>query len=542
MTAGACAPRRLVVATDVTTPFMDAARVFGPQKGASPEQVSELTTRLEQLVERYRKRFGVDVSALPGAGAAGGLAGGLAALGARIVPGFDLVASIVGLSERVARADRVLTGEGHLDPPSLSGKVVGGVIATVGGRAPILCVVGDADPDTVRSLAGAVSLVRLVERAGARACRATGRSRWSKRWCSSTCRGRPISGETPGPAPACPPGALSAIVPGPTRRWRSRPLSRPGPTAVQRREEGHTMGLLDGKVAIVTGAGRGIGREEALVLAREGATVVVNDVGGSMTGEGGDKSPAQDVVDTIAAAGGTAAVNSDDISSWKGGQQVVEQAVDTYGSLDILVNNAGILRDKMSFNMDESDWDDVIRVHLKGHFAATHFAAVYWRNKSKSGEATSGRIINTSSEAGLYGNAGQANYSAAKLGIVSMTWVLARELDRYGVTANAIAPRARTRMTENLFGDNMAAKQETASTSGTRRTSRSSSAFWPQTRPPTSTARCSSSSAATSGPWAASTRWARCTAITCGRPRSWWRARASSSRATDSGIPKFSFF
>jgi 3-oxoacyl-[acyl-carrier protein] reductase len=219
------------------------------------------------------------------------------------------------------------------------------------------------------------------------------------------------------------------------------------------------MGLLDGKVAIVTGAGRGIGREEALLLADEGATVIVNDVGASVGGEGGDVHPAQEVVDTITGAGGTATVNGDDISSWAGAKAVVDQAVDSYGRLDILVNNAGILRDKMSFNMEESDWDDVIRVHLKGHFAPSHFAAVYWRNKAKAGEETSGRIINTSSEAGLYGNGGQANYSAAKAGIASMTWVLARELGRYGVTVNAIAPRARTRMTENLFGE-MAAKKD----------------------------------------------------------------------------------
>ncbi|MGH9091176.1 MAG: SDR family oxidoreductase [Acidimicrobiales bacterium] len=219
------------------------------------------------------------------------------------------------------------------------------------------------------------------------------------------------------------------------------------------------MGLLDGKVAIVTGAGRGIGREEALLLAGEGATVVVNDVGASLTGEGGDVHPAQEVVDTIAAAGGTAVVNGDDVSSWAGAKNLVDQAVDTYGHLDVLVNNAGILRDKMSFNMEESDWDDVIRVHLKGHFAPSHFAAVYWRNRAKAGEEVSGRIVNTSSEAGLYGNAGQANYSAAKAGIASMTWVLARELGRYGVTVNAIAPRARTRMTENLFGE-MAAKKD----------------------------------------------------------------------------------
>ena len=212
------------------------------------------------------------------------------------------------------------------------------------------------------------------------------------------------------------------------------------------------MGLLDGKVAIVTGAGRGIGREEALLLASEGATVIVNDVGASVEGQGGDVHPAQEVVDIIVKNGGTAAVNGDDISSWSGAKNVVDQAIDTYGTLDILVNNAGILRDKMSFNMEESDWDDVIRVHLKGHFAPTHHAAVYWRNKSKSGEPTSGRIINTSSESGLFGNVGQVNYGAAKAGIASMTIILARELERYGVTVNAIAPRARTRMTEDVFG------------------------------------------------------------------------------------------
>jgi len=213
------------------------------------------------------------------------------------------------------------------------------------------------------------------------------------------------------------------------------------------------MGLLDGKVAIVTGAGRGIGREEALLLAGEGASVVVNDVGGSVTGEGGDRTPAQEVVDAITAAGGSAAVNADDVSSWSGARQLVDQAVDTFGALDILVNNAGILRDKMSFTMDEQDWDDVIRVHLKGHFAPSHFAAVYWRGRAKAGEDVSGRIINTSSEAGIFGNVGQVNYAAAKAGIASMTWTMARELERFHVTVNAIAPRARTRLTEGLFDD-----------------------------------------------------------------------------------------
>jgi NAD(P)-dependent dehydrogenase (short-subunit alcohol dehydrogenase family) len=213
------------------------------------------------------------------------------------------------------------------------------------------------------------------------------------------------------------------------------------------------MGMLEGKVAIVTGAGRGIGREEALLLASEGAKVIVNDVGASVQGEGGDKHPAEEVVELIKKGGSDGAVNASDVSSWQGAKDLVDQAVDTFGALDILVNNAGILRDKMSFNMEESDWDDVIRVHLKGHFAPSHHAAVYWRGRAKAGDTVSGRIINTSSEAGLYGNAGQANYSAAKAGIASLTWVLARELERYGITVNAISPRARTRMTENLFGE-----------------------------------------------------------------------------------------
>ncbi|HLX89824.1 MAG TPA: SDR family oxidoreductase [Acidimicrobiales bacterium] len=213
------------------------------------------------------------------------------------------------------------------------------------------------------------------------------------------------------------------------------------------------MGMLDGKVAIVTGAGRGLGRAESMLLAEEGAKVIVNDVGGAVGGEGTDKSPAEQTVADIKAAGGEAAVNTDDVSSWSGAEKLVAQAVDTWGQLDILVNNAGILRDKMCFNMDESDWDDTIRVHLKGHFATSHFAAIHWRNRSKAGEEVSGRIINTASEAGLLGNAGQANYGAAKAGIAAMTIILGRELARYGVTVNAISPRARTRMTEELFGE-----------------------------------------------------------------------------------------
>jgi NAD(P)-dependent dehydrogenase (short-subunit alcohol dehydrogenase family) len=219
------------------------------------------------------------------------------------------------------------------------------------------------------------------------------------------------------------------------------------------RTQGGSMGMLDGKTAVVTGAGRGIGREEALILAGEGAKVIVNDVGAARSGEGADRTPAEQTVEDIKGAGGDAAVNTDDVSSWAGAERLVDQAVEAWGKLDILVNNAGILRDKMSFNMDESDWDDVIRVHLKGHFAMSHFAAIHWRNRSKAGEDVSGRIINTASEAGLFGNAGQANYGAAKAGIAAMTIILARELQRYGVTVNAISPRARTRMTEDLFGE-----------------------------------------------------------------------------------------
>jgi NAD(P)-dependent dehydrogenase (short-subunit alcohol dehydrogenase family) len=213
------------------------------------------------------------------------------------------------------------------------------------------------------------------------------------------------------------------------------------------------VGLLDGKVAAITGAGRGIGRAEALLLASEGASVVVNDLGGARSGEGNDARPAQEVVDEIVAAGGKAVANYDDIASWEGGQKFVQQAVDAFGGLDILVNNAGILRDKMSFNMDEADWDSVINVHLKGHFVPARFAATYWRAKSKeTGEPVNAKIINTASESGLYGNAGQLNYAAAKAGIAAMTIVLARELERIGVRVNAIAPVAMTRLTEDLMG------------------------------------------------------------------------------------------
>ena len=212
------------------------------------------------------------------------------------------------------------------------------------------------------------------------------------------------------------------------------------------------MGLFDGKVAIVTGAGRGIGRAEALVLAGEGAAVVVNDLGTTLDGSS-ETSPAQEVVDEIIAAGGRATTNADDVSSWAGAENLVRTTVDEFGGLDILVNNAGVLRDSMSFKMDEDEWDAVIRVHLKGHFAPSRFAAEHWRAQSKAGNDRGGRIINTASEAGLYGGTAQANYVAAKAGIAGMTIGLARELKSYGVTVNAIAPRARTRMTETVLGD-----------------------------------------------------------------------------------------
>jgi NAD(P)-dependent dehydrogenase (short-subunit alcohol dehydrogenase family) len=203
-------------------------------------------------------------------------------------------------------------------------------------------------------------------------------------------------------------------------------------------------------VAIVTGAGRGIGREHALSLARHGALVVVNDLGAGVDGSGGDASPAQQVVAEIEAAGGRAIANGDDISSFDGAERLVRAAVETFGDLHVVVNNAGILRDRMMTNMTEAEWDAVIKVHLKGTFAPAHFAAAYWRDRSKAGQPVDGRIINTTSVSGLYGNIGQSNYGAAKAGIAAFTVIGALELARYGVTVNAVAPVALTRMTENL--------------------------------------------------------------------------------------------
>ena len=216
------------------------------------------------------------------------------------------------------------------------------------------------------------------------------------------------------------------------------------------------MGLFDGKIAIVTGAGRGIGRAEALLLASEGARVVVNDLGGGPDGAGGDTGPAHEVVAEIKAAGGEAVADGGSVADWSEAAALVERAVDTFGGLDIVINNAGILRDRMSFNMDEAEWDSVIAVHLKGHFCVARHASAYWRARSKEVDAPLGAaLVNTASESGLYGNAGQINYAAAKAGIASMTIVLARELERIGVRVNAIAPVARTRLTEAVAGDHM---------------------------------------------------------------------------------------
>jgi NAD(P)-dependent dehydrogenase (short-subunit alcohol dehydrogenase family) len=210
------------------------------------------------------------------------------------------------------------------------------------------------------------------------------------------------------------------------------------------------VGLLDGRIAIVTGAGRGIGRAHALELARQGARVVVNDYGVSLGGEK-DESPAHEVVAEIEALGGEAVVNDADVADFEQAAAMVQQAVDAYGSLDILVNNAGFVRDRMLVNATEDEWDAVIRVHLKGHFAPLRHAAAYWRGESKAGRQRAGRVVNTSSGAGLQGSIGQVAYSAAKGGIATMTLVAAAELGRVGVTVNAIAPVARTRMTEGAF-------------------------------------------------------------------------------------------
>jgi NAD(P)-dependent dehydrogenase (short-subunit alcohol dehydrogenase family) len=219
-------------------------------------------------------------------------------------------------------------------------------------------------------------------------------------------------------------------------------------------------GICEGRVAIVTGAGRGIGREHALELARQGAKVVVNDLGVSNSGEGGSRGPADEVVSEIRAMGGDAIANGADVADWEQTEALVRQAIDEFGGLDVVVNNAGFVRDRMFVSCSEDEWDAVIRVHLKGHFCVSRHAAAHWRNQAKAGAAVDARIINTSSGAGVLGSVGQSSYSAAKAGIATLTLVQAAELGRYGVTANAICPIARTRMTEGAFGEAMKAPEQ----------------------------------------------------------------------------------
>jgi NAD(P)-dependent dehydrogenase (short-subunit alcohol dehydrogenase family) len=215
-------------------------------------------------------------------------------------------------------------------------------------------------------------------------------------------------------------------------------------------------GICAGRVVIVTGSGRGIGRAHALELARQGAKVVVNDLGCELDGSGGGSGPAGEVVEDIRAAGGEAVANGDDVADWDGAGRLVQAAIDAFGDLHAVVNNAGFVRDRMFANAGEDEWDAVVRVHLKGHFCVARHAAAHWRDQAKAGVTVDGRIINTSSGAGILGSVGQAAYSAAKAGIATLTLVQAAELGRYGVTANAVAPAARTRMTEGVFTEMMA--------------------------------------------------------------------------------------
>jgi NAD(P)-dependent dehydrogenase (short-subunit alcohol dehydrogenase family) len=207
------------------------------------------------------------------------------------------------------------------------------------------------------------------------------------------------------------------------------------------------MGSLDGRVAVITGAGRGLGREHALCFSREGAAVVVNDHGGEPDGSGAASGPALDVVEQIRATGGDAVASNADVSTGEGASQLIDLAIETFGALHVLVNNAGMLRDRSIVNMSESEWDDVIRVHLRGHFLPTHFAAKYWRERSQSDAGLAATVVNTSSTSGLFGLPGQSNYGAAKMGIASFTLIADMELRRWGVRVNAIAPAARTRLT-----------------------------------------------------------------------------------------------
>jgi NAD(P)-dependent dehydrogenase (short-subunit alcohol dehydrogenase family) len=207
------------------------------------------------------------------------------------------------------------------------------------------------------------------------------------------------------------------------------------------------MGALDGRVAIITGAGRGLGREHALLFAAEGAKVVVNDLGGAADGTGDDRTPAEQVVHEIQTMGGEAIANADNVADWEGGQRLVNSAIEAFGDLDILVNNAGILRDRVLVNMTEDEWDAVVAVHMKGHFVPTRWAAAYWREQFKAGVTKPRNLVHTSSTSGLFSNPGQTNYGAAKSGIATFSQIVAKELSRYEVKSNCIAPAARTRLT-----------------------------------------------------------------------------------------------
>ena len=299
------------------------------------------------------------------------------------------------------------------------------------------------------------------------------------------------------------------------------------------------MGLLDGRVVIVTGAGGGIGRAHALAFAAEGARVVVNDIGVGLDGSpAGGGSAAQGVVDEITAAGGEAVTSGANVADWAQAEGLIATAVDTFGGLDVLVNNAGIVRDRMFANTSEDEFDAVIAVHLKGHFATMRHAAAYWRAQSKAGNTPDARIINTSSGAGLQGSVGQANYSAAKAGIAAMTLVAAAEMGRYGVTVNAIAPSARTRMTETVFADMMSTEGKDFDSMAPR-TFRHWWCGWAVSSRATSPAGCSRSRAASSAPPRAGHTDPRSTRAPDGIPRNWarwsticWRRRARRCRSS----------
>ena len=297
------------------------------------------------------------------------------------------------------------------------------------------------------------------------------------------------------------------------------------------------MGQLDGRVAIITGAGRGIGREHALLFAAEGAKVVVNDLGGAADGSGDDRTPAEQVVAEITAMGGEAIANADNVADWEGGQRMINAAIETFGDLHILVNNAGILRDRVLINMTEGEWDAVIAVHLKGHFVPTRFAAAYWREQTKAGKTVKASVINTSSTSGLFSNPGQANYGAAKSGIATFSEITAKELSRYGVRCNAIAPAARTRLTLATpgLGERIAEPTDAAVFDEWDRPTSARSSHGSAPRTARRRARRSTCRAAASGSSSRGRSWTTSTSTIAGRWPSWAQrlSRSSTSRSLD---------